>query len=167
MRETNGPHTYPLVWDVDNPPESDEGERTQYDVNTATFKKFTADKPIREEEQVALFEKLVPSGLREGIKGPKIVEQVPLRSNAQALEDDHTYAYLIHPAPSPDNRNGYQLEAQKIRAVVEEFLPKLKSPGRWTLVPYVVEDDETLEELYFSMILKEQIPSDEDTGRRK
>lgn len=185
MRETNGPETYPLVWRIDDPPPSDGGERNQYDVNTATFKKFTAEKKISlatpdlhgcsclaivsregvyithywesiayapaeddddekelpEEEQVALFEKYVLSGLREGIKGPKITEQVPLRSNAKDLEDDHTYAYLIHPSPSPHNRNGYEKEAQKIRAVVEEYLPKIKSSGRWTLVPYVVEDD--------------------------
>jgi hypothetical protein len=186
MRETNGPHTYPLVWDIDNPPEpGNSRERTQYDVNTATYKKFNAeasislatpdlhgcsclaivsrkgvyfthywesiayspdDEDLKLEglDQAGMFEKHVLSGLRDGIKGPKIIEQAPLRANAQALEDDHTYAFLIHPAPLSDNRNGYQVEAQKIRAAVEEYLPKIKSSGRFTLVPYTVEDDETI-----------------------
>jgi hypothetical protein len=39
LAETEGPETYPLVWDVDNPPDTN-GRRTQYDVNTATFKKI-------------------------------------------------------------------------------------------------------------------------------
>jgi hypothetical protein len=177
LAETEGPETYPLVWDVDNPPDTN-GRRTQYDVNTATFKKYSRKKislatqdlhgcsslaivsrkgvylthywesigyrpaprdltkwgSTQEEE----FKKYVLTGLRDGIKN-KIREQDSLRDNAKALEDEHTYAYLIHPAPNRVNRQGYETDRAKIQAVVEEYLPSIKAQDRFTMVPYTVE----------------------------
>jgi hypothetical protein len=178
MTQTDSKDTYPIWWGVDNPREPGK-PITQYDVNTALFRKYEnipislstydlhgcsalaivsrhgvymthywesiAYSPTKKDmaqektDQAGMFEKYVLTGLRNGSKGPKITEQVSLRDNAQILDDDYTYAFLIHPAPNPSNRNGYEEEAQKIRAVVEELLPKIKTSGRFTLVPYNVQ----------------------------
>lgn len=183
VKQTESKDTYPIWWGVDNPAEAGR-PRTQYDVNTALFRKYgdvpislstfdlhgcsclaivsrkgvymshywesiaySPDKKQMKAEgtnQPDLFEKFVLSGLRDGIKGAKITEQASLRNNAQLFDDDHTYAYLIHPAPKGGNRNGYQVEAQKIRTVVEELVPKIKNSGRFILHPYAVQPKKSI-----------------------
>lgn len=117
-----------------------------------SFNTDQADLDAEETTQEQLFQETILKPLKDGYRTKGQTIQVSLRLNADALDDDHIRAYLIHPSThskedTSDMQTGYREYWDRIKEAVLEYLPRLKEPNRWNDIPYDVVPDELEHEL--------------------